>query len=39
MEPKIDFVLIWVDGGDINWQKERKSKQNTFMYYWHNCHN
>ncbi|MBO5142221.1 MAG: Stealth CR1 domain-containing protein [Clostridia bacterium] len=23
MDKKIDFVLIWVDGGDVNWQKER----------------
>ena len=23
MEEKIDFVLIWVDGGDKEWQKER----------------
>lgn len=23
MNDKIDFVLIWVDGGDIEWQKER----------------
>jgi len=23
VDKKIDFVLIWVDGGDVNWQKER----------------
>lgn len=24
MNDKIDFVIIWVDGNDINWQKERQ---------------
>lgn len=23
MENKIDFVMIWVDGNDVNWQKEK----------------
>ena len=23
MENKIDFVMIWVDGGDIEWRKEK----------------
>lgn len=26
---KIDFVIVWVDGNDINWQKERKKYENN----------
>ena len=29
MNDEVDFVIIWVDGNDINWQRERDKYANV----------